>query len=43
MLVADRAAIGRANRMKAAAAFDQERMFAAYAELLGTDSKSLLF
>jgi glycosyltransferase involved in cell wall biosynthesis len=43
MLVADRAAIGLANRMKAEAAFDQERMFDAYAELLGLERKSLLF
>jgi glycosyltransferase involved in cell wall biosynthesis len=43
MLAADRAAIGRANRMKAEAAFDQERMFDAYAELLGTERKSLPF
>jgi len=43
MLAADRGAIGRANRMKAEAAFDQERMFDAYAELLGVERQSLLF
>ncbi len=35
LVQADRAAIGLANRTKAAAAYDQETMFGAYAELLG--------
>jgi len=43
MFLADRLAIGRANRVKAEAAFDQERMFGEYAELLGIERKSLLF
>jgi glycosyltransferase involved in cell wall biosynthesis len=43
ILEADHAAIGRANRMRAAEAFDQETMFAAYAALLGIEGKHVLF
>jgi len=38
MLDADRRSIGAANRRKAEAEFDQLRMFAAYARLLGIDT-----